>query len=254
MLAEQVLSESGHAAGQPAPCYRAGRNVAVNGVAPELLRPKRGLIAEAMSDIADQVKDAVEVGGDSRLNTAIAVVVSITATFIAMCNVKDGNIGQAMAQAQANSVDAWAYYQAKGTKQHLAESMVDQLTIQRDLLPGASPEARALLDRKIAEYSARAKLYESEKEKIKQIGRAVSERIRSAELSRRPVRHGGRDAVAQHRAARRDGAHAQALAVRGRRGVRALRHGPRDIGLPRLRVPPGRAREALELSLGLAQR
>jgi hypothetical protein len=73
-----------------------------------------------------------------------------------------------MAQAQANSVDAWAYYQAKGTKQQLAEGMVDQLTIQRDLLPGASPEAHALLDRKIAEYSARVKLYESEKAKIKQ--------------------------------------------------------------------------------------
>jgi hypothetical protein len=126
-------------------------------------------MAEPMSDIADHVKDAVEVGRDSKLNTAIAVLVSITATFIAMCNVKDGNIGQAMAQAQASSIDAWAYYQAKGTKQHLAESMVDELTIQRDLLPGAaSPEAHALLDRKIAEYAARAKLYESEKAKIKQ--------------------------------------------------------------------------------------
>lgn len=125
-------------------------------------------MAGAMSDIADQVKDAVEVGRESRLNTAIAVLVSITATFIALCNVKDGNIGQAMAQAQANSVDAWAYYQAKGTKQLLAESLVDQLTIQRDMLPGASPEAHALLDHKITEYGARVKLYESEKAKIKQ--------------------------------------------------------------------------------------
>jgi hypothetical protein len=120
-----------------------------------------------MTDIADQVKDAVEVGGDSRLNTAIAVLVSVTASFIAMCNIKDGNIGQAMAQAQANAVDAWAYYQAKSTKQNLAESVVDELTVQRDLLPGAALEARALLDRKIAEYSARAKLYESEKAEIK---------------------------------------------------------------------------------------
>ncbi len=121
-----------------------------------------------MSDIVDQVKDAVEAGGESRLNTAIAVLVSITATFIALCNVKDGNIGQAMAQAQAHSVDAWAYYQAKGTKQLLAESMVDQLTIQRDTLSAASLETHALLDRKIAQYSADAKVYESEKAEIKQ--------------------------------------------------------------------------------------
>lgn len=121
-----------------------------------------------MADIADLVKDAVEVGGESRLNAAIAVLVSITASFIAVCNIKDGNIGQAMAQAQANAVDAWAYYQAKGTKQNLAESVVDELTVQRDLLPVESLESRALLDRKIAEYSARAKLYESEKATIKQ--------------------------------------------------------------------------------------
>ena len=40
---------------------------------------------------------------------------------MAIDNVKDGNIGQAMAQAQAKSVDAWSYYQAKGVKQNLAE-------------------------------------------------------------------------------------------------------------------------------------
>ena len=45
--------------------------------------------------------------------------------------------------------------------------MVDQLSIQRDTLAGITPEARALLDRKIADYEAKAKLYEGEKAKIK---------------------------------------------------------------------------------------
>jgi hypothetical protein len=87
---------------------------------------------------------------------------------MALNNVKDGNIVQAMAQAQANSVDAWSYYQAKSTKQHIAEGMVDQVTIQRDTMPGLSVDARALLDRKIAEYTAKAKQYDAEKMKIKQ--------------------------------------------------------------------------------------
>src|SRR5678816_3373904 len=77
----------------------------------------------------------------------------VSASFVALCNFKDGNIVQAMAQAQANSVDAWSYYQAKSTKEHMAEGMVDQVTIQRDTMPGLSAEARALLDRKIAELS-----------------------------------------------------------------------------------------------------
>lgn len=121
-----------------------------------------------MADIAEVVSDAVDKGKESRLNTIVAVVVSVSATFMALCNVKDGNIVQAMQQAQASSVDAWAYYQAKGTKQHLAESVADQLSIQREL-GGAtlSAEARALLDKKIADYQHKAKQYEAEKNEIK---------------------------------------------------------------------------------------
>jgi hypothetical protein len=120
-----------------------------------------------MADIADAVSDAVERGRESRLNSVVAVMVTVTASFMALCNVKDGNVVQAMTQAQANGVDAWAYYQSKSTKQHLAESMVDQLGIQRDVTGNLSPEGRALVDRKIAEYAAKARLYETEKAEIK---------------------------------------------------------------------------------------
>ena len=120
-----------------------------------------------MADLADAVTDAVEKGSESRRKSVVAVMVTVTASFMALCNVKDGNVVQAMTQAQANSVDAWAYYQSKSTKQHLAESMVDQLGIQRDVTGNLGPEGRALVDRKIAEYAAKARLYDSEKAEIK---------------------------------------------------------------------------------------
>jgi Domain of unknown function (DUF4337) len=120
-----------------------------------------------MGDIADTVSDAVEKGKESRLNAIVAVAVSITATFMAICNVKDGNINQAMQQAQAKAVDTWSFYQAKSTKQHMAEGMVDQLETQREVTPGLTPEARALLDRKIADYRAKAQAWEKEKVEIK---------------------------------------------------------------------------------------
>jgi hypothetical protein len=120
-----------------------------------------------MGDIADTVSDAVEKGKESRLNTLVAVAVSITATFMAICNVKDGNVNQSMQQAQAKMVDSWAFYQAKSTKQHMAESMIDQLETQRDLTPGLSPEGRATLDKKIADYRAKAALWDKEKAGIK---------------------------------------------------------------------------------------
>jgi hypothetical protein len=120
-----------------------------------------------MSELTDVVDDAVEGGSRDRLNSTIALTVAITATFTALCNVKDGNVVQAMAQDQASAVDAWSYYQAKGTKQNLAESTLDQLTLERDLRPDLVPELRARLERQIADYAARAQRYAHEKEEIK---------------------------------------------------------------------------------------
>ena len=115
------------------------------------------------------IDEITEVGEDrGGLNTTVAILVAVAASFVALCNVKDGNIVQGMQQAQANSVDAWSYYQAKSTKQNIAEGFIDQLTIQRDSQPNLSNDARAVLERKIAEYTAKAKQYEAEKQKIKQ--------------------------------------------------------------------------------------
>src|SRR4030095_10958450 len=121
-----------------------------------------------MSDFVDLTEDAVEQSRSSGLNSSVALLVTLTGSFVALCNVKDGNIVQAMAQAQANSVDAWSYYQAKSTKQNIAEGIVDEVTIQRDTTPGLTADARAMFDRKIAEYSTKAKQYDAEKAKIKQ--------------------------------------------------------------------------------------
>ncbi|HEX2657879.1 MAG TPA: DUF4337 domain-containing protein [Polyangia bacterium] len=127
-----------------------------------------------MSEIAETVSEAVEKGqgdgngreGHDRMNSIIALMVAVIATFMALCNVKDGNIVQAMAQDQASAVDEWSLYQAKGTKLNLAESVMDQLTLERELRPELSADARGKLDKKIAEYVARVKLYETEKAEI----------------------------------------------------------------------------------------
>jgi hypothetical protein len=85
---------------------------------------------------------------------------------MALCNVKDGNVVQAMEQDQASAVDEWSLYQAKGMKMNLAESTVDQLALERDLRPELGADGRARIEKKIAEYSARVKTYETEKTEI----------------------------------------------------------------------------------------
>src|SRR4051812_49238641 len=116
-----------------------------------------------MSDLSETVNEAVEKARESRLHSRIAVLVAGAATFMALCNVKDGNICQAMAQDQAKAVDTWAYYQAKGTKLNLAESVLDQMTLQRAMGAGATADARTLLDQKITAYTEQVQKYEREK-------------------------------------------------------------------------------------------
>ena len=48
---------------------------------------------------------------DKRLNRLVAVTVLLLSVFTGLCNIKDGNLVQAMQQAQSNSLDAWNEYQ-----------------------------------------------------------------------------------------------------------------------------------------------
>jgi len=119
-----------------------------------------------MSDISDQVNEAVDKASEGgRLNSIIAILVALAATCMAIDNVKDGNIGQAMAQQQAQTIDSWSYYQAKSTKQNVAEAALDQLLTMRELATSAA--AATAIDARIATYRDQVARYEKEKADIK---------------------------------------------------------------------------------------
>lgn len=125
-----------------------------------------------MSDISEAVSEAIERANESedRLNGTIALLVAIAATFMALMGVKAGNLGQAMAEAQSKTVNAWSYFQAKSTKQNLAEATLDQLRVQRAVAgatAGVAPATLATFDRKISDYEAKVQRYEREKNEIK---------------------------------------------------------------------------------------
>jgi hypothetical protein len=128
-----------------------------------------------MSEIDETISEAVEKARESAdsLNSVIAVLVALIATFMALCNIKDGNIVQAMSQEQSKAVDSWSYYQAKSMKQNLAESVLDQLTLQREEGTGLAAASAALLDKKIASYTDKVKRYEKEKDEIKKQAEAA---------------------------------------------------------------------------------
>jgi Domain of unknown function (DUF4337) len=121
-----------------------------------------------MSEIEETISEAVENAEKSHdgLNNLIAVLVALLATFMALCNIKDGNIVQAMSQDQAKAVDQWSYYQAKGMKENLAESVRDQLQLHKEQ-PGLSPQESVRLDQQIKKYDGIVAKYVKEKEDIK---------------------------------------------------------------------------------------
>ncbi len=110
-----------------------------------------------MSDISETIQEPIEHAGSSKINSRVALFVAITATFMALCNVKDGNVVQAMSQAQAHSIDTWSYFQAKSTKQSIAENTLEMLREQKPLVN----------DSLIKKYTAQIARYEKEKLELK---------------------------------------------------------------------------------------
>lgn len=84
---------------------------------------------------------------DKRLNRMVALSVVVLSIFMGLAQVKDGNIVQAMAQAQSNAVDRWGEYQATRTKLHIDETALAQARVT----PGLEPE-QARLTAEIAKY------------------------------------------------------------------------------------------------------
>lgn len=97
---------------------------------------------------------------DRRLNRLVAMTVVILSVFTGVCNIKDGNLVQAMQQAKADSVDAWGEYQATKTKLHVAQSARAEIAV---IAAGANAagqaraaQATAALDAQIAKYDRSA--------------------------------------------------------------------------------------------------
>jgi hypothetical protein len=66
---------------------------------------------------------------DKKLNQMVAITVVLLSVFTGVCNIKDGNLVQAMQQTKADSVDTWNQYQATRTKLHVAEAERDEIAI-----------------------------------------------------------------------------------------------------------------------------
>jgi len=120
-----------------------------------------------MSEVADTIKETIEHAEGGGLTTLVAVVISVSAAFMAIGSLKDGNIRQTMSQLQAKTVDTWSYYQAKSTKQTIAQAQLDQLSLRSDTEANLSEHAHQAITKEMERYRSEVRRYESEKAAIK---------------------------------------------------------------------------------------
>ena len=123
-----------------------------------------------MAEISDIVQEQIELpkSENSKLNTHIAIIVALSASLMALFNIQDNNIVQAMSQAQAHSIDAWSYYQSKSTKQHIAENSSTQLQLELLLNTDKSQDIKNKINAVLQDNLKKVEKYEKEKTEIKQ--------------------------------------------------------------------------------------
>lgn len=115
-------------------------------------------------EVVDQV---MEHAHKSRLNTTVAILVSITATIMAISHVKNENIVQRMHENEAETNDAWAYYQAKSMKQSLAEEGLDRVKLAMggsQTTSGSIASENGELARQVRAYTEKRDKYERDKQ------------------------------------------------------------------------------------------
>lgn len=114
-----------------------------------------------MAELAESIHEATEHGHapPHSLNSKVGVAVAIAATIMALTNIVGSEVVQEMNLTASEVNNAWAYFQAKSTKQHLAENSRELLEAQGELTPGNA----AVLTSRLAHYKADVERYDKEK-------------------------------------------------------------------------------------------
>jgi len=126
-----------------------------------------------MGELAESIQEAAEQAHHPHsLNSRVGVAVAITATIMALTNIVGGEGVQEMNLTASEVNNAWAYFQAKSTKQHLAENSRELLEAQGELAPASAPVLKPRLDR----YKSEIARYDAEKASIQKQAEALETR------------------------------------------------------------------------------
>ena len=144
-----------------------------------------------MGELVESIQEAAEHAHSHphSLNSRVGVAVAVSATVMALTNIAGGEAVQEMNLTASEVNNAWAYFQAKSTKQHLAENSLEMLEAQGDLAPQGAAVLKPRLDR----YRTEVQRYEKEKTAIQQ--KAETLEAHRSQLQARTARFGMAEAA-----------------------------------------------------------
>ena len=122
------------------------------------------------SDAADQILELNEDEGadksaNEKFRSVAALLIAFMAMLLAITSLGGGNAAEDIMNYNIQASDTWAFYQAKTIRKTDTELAADALENQLMVSQNLSPEQRAGLEKKIADYRATAARYESEPDK-----------------------------------------------------------------------------------------
>lgn len=82
----------------------------------------------------------------------IGVYIGILAVILAICSMGGGNASKEATLKNIEATNVWSFFQAKNMRRHVLRLEVDQLELTALSNPALTPEARAAIEAKVADY------------------------------------------------------------------------------------------------------
>lgn len=117
--------------------------------------------ADAADLISEIREERAENEAEETFRNRAALFIAIFAALLAVGSLGGGNVAEDMIHANIKASDTWAFFQAKNMRQTMYEVAVEDLKLQL-ASPSLSPEARATLEKNIADYERTIARYDDE--------------------------------------------------------------------------------------------
>jgi hypothetical protein len=101
-----------------------------------------------------------------KLNTLVAITVTLVVTFTAICKIDDNNIVLKMQQTKAEELDEWSWYQSLNVREDLNQAHI--VDIHSDLVTEADAAKKSQLQAKLADFTAKSKKLSDKKDAMKE--------------------------------------------------------------------------------------